>query len=124
MNGVTLRAGLALMVGISLGATSARGANRPTRPFENEASRPRVSPYMNLVNNPQGAATNYQSLVRPQLEQQGVNRSNRAAIGQLQRSAAPTRSQSTAQGNQKLRGTGHPTTFNDTSRYFPKQARR
>ncbi len=92
----------------------------PVRPFENTGGRrPSVSPYMNLVNNPQAGATNYQSLVRPQLDQSAVNRQQRAAINQLQRQA-PGRPQSGAQGNQKLRGTGHHTEFNNTSRYFPQ----
>jgi hypothetical protein len=118
VNGVTLRATwLSVVVLASLAATAL--ADRPKRPFESAASSPRVSPYMNLVNNQQGGATNYQSLVRPQIEQQSVNRSQRSAINQLQRQAAPTRSSSSPQGNQRLRGTGHSTVFNDASRYYP-----
>ncbi len=118
MNGVATRARLALFL-MLLGASSATAGERPTRPFENEARRPRVSPYLNLVNNQQAGATNYQSLVRPQLEQQSVNRSQRSAVQQLARQSAATRSQSTPQGNRQLRGTGHSTRFDDTSRYFP-----
>ena len=73
MNGVTLRTTwLSVVVLASLAATAR--ADRPKRPFESTATSPRVSPYMNLVNNQQGGATNYQSLVRPQIEQQSVNR--------------------------------------------------
>lgn len=118
MNGVTC-ATAALMLAV-FSAGPVHGGDRPVRPFENTGGRrPSVSPYMNLVNNPQGAATNYQSLVRPQLEQSATNQQQRAAISQLQRQA-PGRSQSSAQGNQKLRGTGHHTMFNNTSRYFPQ----
>jgi hypothetical protein len=73
---------------------------------------------MNLVNNPSAAATNYQSLVRPQLDQNNFNRRQSSAISQLQRQAAPVRAQSSSQGNQQLRSTGHRTLFNDTSRYY------
>ncbi len=119
MNGVSLRA-ISLIVVISLSALTApvRAAERTRRPFETDDRRPRVSPYLNLVNNNQPGATNYQSLVRPQLEQQAVNRNQRAALSRMQRTA-PTRSQSTSQGNQHLRGTGHRTTFDDLSRYYP-----
>lgn len=123
MNGVILRATTVITLLALAVTTSAHGSDRPRRPFETEDRRPRVSPYLNLVNNNQPAATNYQSLVRPQLEQQAMNRNQRAAINRLQRSAAPTRSQSTMQGNQHLRGTGHRTTFDDTSRYYPQLKR-
>ena len=77
---------------------------------------------MNLVNNQQGGATNYQSLVRPQLDQQTLNRKQSAAINQLSRGAAssPPTSRSTPHGsNGNLCTTGHRTVFNEVSRFYP-----
>jgi len=111
---------LVMSILLSWAIPAAHAANRPTRPFENEgARRPAVSPYMNLVNNAQSGATNYQSLVRPQIEQSSVNSRQRAAITQLGRQAATNRPQSSSQGNRQLRSTGHTTHFNDTSRFYP-----
>jgi hypothetical protein len=112
MNGVTTRAAWASLAIVMLSIE--------TSAAQNQATRPRVSPYLNLVNNTQAGATNYQSLVRPQIEQQSINRSQRAAVSQLQRQSAATRSASTPQGNSKLRGTGHHTVFGETSRYYPQ----
>ncbi len=78
---------------------------------------------MNLLNNSQPGATNYQSLVRPQLEQIAFNSRQSSAVNQLQRKGAPVRSQSSAQGNQQLRGTGHQTRFNDRSHFYPNAQR-
>ena len=108
------------LVVLFIASGSAHGQNRPQRPFDDAAPRrPSVSPYMNLVNNPLGAATNYQSLVRPQIEQNNFNSRQSSAIAQLQRQAAPIRTRSSAQGNQQLRSTGHRTLVNDKSRYYP-----
>ncbi|HVU88421.1 MAG TPA: hypothetical protein VHD36_13960 [Pirellulales bacterium] len=113
MNGVTTRTAWASLAVVMLMIETSQA--------QNQASRPRISPYMNLVNNPLAGATNYQSLVRPQIEQMNFNRSQRAAVGQLQRQSAASRSTSTAQGNSQLRGTGHRTVFDQTSRYYPQK---
>ncbi len=77
---------------------------------------------MNLLNNniANNIATNYQSLVRPQLEQQNFNAKSSSAIRGLQRGAASSQhSVSSSEGNQKLRGTGHHATRESYSHYYP-----
>jgi hypothetical protein len=97
-----------------------------SRPFDSAgARRPTVSPYMNLLNNNNGIATNYQSLVRPQVEQQNFNARSSSAIKGLQRQAASsaTRSASTHEGNVKMRGTGHTAGRENYSHYYPQLGR-
>jgi hypothetical protein len=103
------------------------------RPHDNAGAggrRPAVSPYMNLLNNTNGVATNYQSLVKPQLEQNNFNARSSSAIRGLQRQAAasgshaaPTRSASTHEGNVKMRGTGHSHVREGYSHYYPQLGR-
>jgi hypothetical protein len=101
------------------------------RPFDTTSRRPSVSPYMNLVNNQTGQATNYQSLVRPQLDQQNYNAQSASAIKSLQRGqskgsgsggkSAPggQNSKSSAEGNLKLRPTGHASSRENYSHFYP-----
>jgi hypothetical protein len=120
VNGIALRASLPPLIVVLALAAAASGQNGSKRNRANEQPRrPTVSPYMNLVNNPQGGATNYQSLVRPQLEQQATNRKQGVAIAQLGRQAFSGSPQPKSQGNGQLRSTGHRAVFNDTSRYYP-----
>ncbi len=91
-----------------------------SRPFESYARKPAVSPYMNLINNNNGVATNYQSLVRPQLDQNNFNNQSSAAIKSLQRQAgASQNSKSSSEGNLKLRATGHAAVRGNYSHYYP-----
>ena len=120
MNGIALRA--ALLVLIFAGSSAMARAQNRARPLDGESRRPTVSPYMNLINNQQGGATNYQSLVRPQLDQQKLNRKQSAAINQLRQASAsaPATSRSSPYGsNGNLRSTGHRTTFNEVSKFYP-----
>jgi hypothetical protein len=83
-----------------------------------------VSPYLNLFRDDfEGNDDfNYQTLVRPQLEQQRVNeqlqRQNYEIGRQLQAmSAAPDFN---PQGNQNLMPTGHQTVFGYHSHFYPQ----
>lgn len=131
MRTVTLAAALALLV---VAANTAEAQYKAkSRPFDNAgggARRPAVSPYMNLLNNTNGIATNYQSLVKPQLEQDNFNARSASAIRGLQRQAAAsasrsasTRSASTHEGNIKMRGTGHSHVRENYSHYYPQLGR-
>ena len=115
MNRGTLLAamGVAMTFGAMCGSTSAQNQQ-----FNNYARKPSVSPYMNLINNNTGIATNYQSLVRPQLDQRGFNQQSSSAIKQLQKSAAGP-SKSGAEGNKKLRSTGHIASTENYSHFYP-----
>jgi hypothetical protein len=83
----------------------------------NLTRRPTVSPYLNLVNgNNDPNLTNYQSLVRPQVNQQRVNNQQNAQINRLE--ARPPTSGNA--GSESLRSTGHQATWRNYSHYYPK----
>ena len=99
---------------------SAQSNSKKKRPFDDYLRRPSVSPYMNLTNNNTGTATNYQSLVRPQLDQQAFNRRSLAAINQLQGQAAnSTKSQTQTNGTQKAPASKHVATQTDSKKKRP-----
>lgn len=108
-----------LTVGIasSLLAVEASAQAPARRPVP--SSRPTVSPYLNLLNNQNPNVTNYQSLVRPQVNQQRVNSQQAASISRLQ--ARPPKSSNA--GNEALRSTGHQATWNYYSHFYPKKQR-
>jgi hypothetical protein len=115
-----------VIVGSIVGSAQAQYKAKP-RPFDGGgARRPAVSPYMNLLNNNTGLATNYQSLVRPQLEQQNFNARSASAIKGLQRQAyqSKDRSASTTEGNIKMRGTGHVASRENYSHFYPQMGGR
>jgi hypothetical protein len=122
---------LLLVIGVVIGlgavADSAQAQYKPqSRPFDTQSRRPSVSPYMNLVNNSNaGASTNYQSLVRPQLDQQNFNSHSASAIKNLQRSVdSPARSKAGTDGsNAKLRSTGHAASRQHYSHFYPTLGR-
>jgi hypothetical protein len=105
---------LAVGIGSSLFAADAM-AQAPRRPVP--SSRPTVSPYLNLLNNNNPNVTNYQSLVRPQVNQARVNSNQAAQINRLQ---AKKPSSGNA-GNESLRSTGHQATWNYYSHFYPKK---
>ena len=75
---------------------------------------PTVSPYLNLLqnNNQFNPVTNYQSLVRPLVDQQSNLQRQGASIQQLQQQIDTGR----AQGQ---RGTGHASFFMNYSHFYP-----
>lgn len=78
-------------------------------------SRPRVSPYLNLLRGGSSAAGNYVTLVRPELQAQ-------SALNQLRYQA--TQNAASIQGLQQQQGgvgalaTGHPVGFQTQGSYF------
>jgi len=98
-----------------------RQRQRPTR---YTPSRPTVSPYLNLFN-PAGATPSYQAYVRPEIQQQEVNRSVGRELTKLDRRTQPSasdsgrRSTGRGAGAGPLPGTGHATAFGDYSHFFP-----
>ncbi len=117
-------------IGTSIGVN---GGQRAEKPFTNVSNRPTVSPYLNLFNEGfSDGIDNYNTLVRPQIEQQRTNAQFRRQNDQLRRQeqSMNVRFQSlTASpafnpgGNQNIFSTGHRTLFNNTLQYYP-QARR
>ena len=86
-------------------------------------SRPTVSPYLNLVRRDGfGGVTNYQTLVRPQLEQREFARIQQAEIDRVrqQLSVQQRRIESVQQQRaQRVFSTGHPTRFMNLQQYYP-----
>ena len=106
-------------VNSALYAGNPRTNTNPGASLLNQAlyNRPTVSPYLNLTR-PGGVITpNYQSLVRPQMDQMRVNRAQRQSTTNLQREISSTRNQAVTPG-QQIRGTGHATNYMSYSQYF------
>lgn len=86
-------------------------------------SRPTVSPYLNLLR-PTGfsGVTNYQTLVRPQIEQRELARIQQAELNRVrqqvsvQQQALETVVQ---QRSKRVFSTGHRTQFMNTQNYYP-----
>jgi hypothetical protein len=97
--------------------------DRATKPFTNISSRPTVSPYLNLFNTSRTGNTdfNYQTLVRPQLQQQALNqqlqRQNLDTDRKVQALAARGAYSSPA-GSESQYPTGHQTTFMYTDHFY------
>ncbi|MEO1496339.1 MAG: hypothetical protein AAFV43_04235 [Planctomycetota bacterium] len=109
-------------------AGSGRGGSALTsKPFSNVTQDRGVSPYLGLFNETLDADFDqYNTIVRPQLQQQRVNQQLQRQQQQLnqrvqQISAQPAFS---PQGSQNALSTGHPTFFNNTLNYYPLRNQR
>lgn len=104
-------------------ALHSRSFNRQpiSKPFRNIQQQPTVSPYLNLVRDDNGGTANYQTLVRPQVEQLNINRQQELQYERLDRQFQDFRSESAypQQGAINLRETGHTTQFMNRSHYYP-----
>ncbi|HEY2841028.1 MAG TPA: hypothetical protein VGJ26_17875 [Pirellulales bacterium] len=131
MRQVTVKQAVALLA-IALGSfllvAEARAAGAPSSPRAQSgagagpgqgrqlpARRPSVSPYMNLLNNQNPNLTNYQSLVRPQVNQARISSQQNSRINRLE--APPPASGNS--GSQTLRSTGHQATYGNYSHFYP-----
>lgn len=92
------------------------------KPFKDVQRRPTVSPYLNLVRDDVDAAANYQTLVRPQIEQMEFNRQQEVQLQRLDRQFQQFRQESAYPigGSQDIRPTGHVTQFMNRSHYYPQ----
>jgi hypothetical protein len=104
---------------LSLGLSS----SRREKPFANVSTRPTVSPYLNLFREDLSDAgdLNYQTLVRPQIQQQQVNQefqdASRALSYRVQQiSARPAYHPG---GSKSQAPTGHQTVFGYYGRFYP-----
>jgi hypothetical protein len=104
-----------------------RGGGNVNKPFSNLTSAPTVSPYLNLFRNDLNGQSdfNYQTLVRPQLQQQQVNsqlqRQDLQNARRLQAIAA--QADFNPSGSKDEYPTGHQTVYNYTGHYFPAPQR-
>ena len=82
---------------------------------------PTVSPYLNLLQNNSvfSQASNYQSLVKPLIDQNAAIQRQGGAINRLQQQVNPGASSGRGGG----RGTGHTTYFMNYSHYYPAMKR-
>ncbi|WP_442482369.1 hypothetical protein [Aeoliella sp. SH292] len=94
-----------------------------SKPFSGITNSPTVSPYMNLFNDSITGDNdfNYQTLVRPQLQQQQFNQQVQRQAAQLNQrmSALSARNDYNVTGNQEVMPTGHSATFRYHSRFYP-----
>ena len=100
--------------------TGYRGYSRyhPNRTVRDQVfRRPTVSPYLQLVDRSSPSSTPYHSLVRPQLEQQQINRRQNIALQQLRQQTNAVRAQRSR--TEGIRATGHQTFFQNLSHYYP-----
>jgi len=95
--------------------------------LNNTLRRPTVSPYLNLLLPGNLPGTNYQTLVRPALEQQRINREQELQLNRLQQQFSTALQSSTTRPRheQGIRPTGHQAAFFHYSHYyFNQQPRR
>lgn len=101
------------------------GGGPAAKPFQDANLGPTVSPYLQLFNsdgtNPNAAIDNYQTLVRPQLQQQRFNRQVQQQAQALNARVQQISAQSAyqPQGSEQIMGTGHTTFFGYYGRYYP-----
>lgn len=88
------------------------------KPFQNASNGATISPYLNL-DRPENSEElpNYFTFVRPQFEQQSVNRRQQRELQKLERQVQATSYTAPASGA-GVSGTGHGTRFGNTGRYY------
>ena len=119
--GQSLRGGAA--IGLGLGRSS------PTRPSSSVSASPTISPYLNLFRDGLGGGDdfNYQTLVRPQLQQQQLNLQLQQQNVELSRRVQSISAQGAYQnpaGATGLSPTGHQTVFGYHGHFYPSAAPR
>jgi len=109
---------------LTSGSVSSLAPSRSPKPFSSVSSSPAVSPYMNLFREDfdGGGDFNYQTLVRPQLQQQQFNqqfqRQNMELAARVQSISAQSAYQNPA-GSESVYPTGHQTGFGTYMHYYP-----
>ena len=84
------------------------------------ASRPTVSPYLNLIGTNRFGVSNYQTLVRPLIEQREASLQNQANIQQLQQQFQSNQAAAMRRGSTGGVGqTGHPSRYFTYLHYYP-----
>jgi hypothetical protein len=98
-------------------------APRLGKPFSAYSPSPTVSPYLNLFRNDLsgGSDLNYQTLVRPQLQQQQFNSQAQRANYEIARRVQAIAAQGdyNTAGSKELYPTGHQTVFQYYGRHYP-----
>jgi hypothetical protein len=85
-------------------------------------NRPTVSPYLNLLRQQGvGSPPNYQTLVRPQLDQDRINSAQHRQMRNLQNQLTDL-DRTTVEPGETIRATGHRTDFLEFRNYFGSNA--
>ena len=97
---------------------------RASKPFSSVSSSPTVSPYLNLFRDDLDGSGdfNYQTLVRPQLNQLQLNQQFQNQNVELNRrvqAISAQRNYANPAGSEQIYPTGHPTAFGYHGRYYP-----
>lgn len=113
---------LASLLTIALSAPQvalAQGGINSFRGHSDNPNGPTVSPYLNLLNNNNqlNGVPNYQSLVRPLVDQQDAIRRQGNSLQKLQTQVNSTYNAPSGSG---LRGTGHASHFMNFSHFYPQ----
>ena len=108
----------------SSSSSSSLAPSRSPKPFSSVSSSPTVSPYMNLFREDfdGGGDFNYQTLVRPQLQQQQLNQQFQRENMELARRVQSISAQSDYQnpaGSESINPTGHQTAFGAYLHFYP-----
>lgn len=110
-------------------SASLLSSSSSSKPFSSVSSSPAVSPYMNLFREDFGGTSdlNYQTLVRPQVQQQQYNqqfqRQNMELSTRVQKISAQSAFQNAA-GSESIYPTGHQTGFGAYSHFYPGMSQR
>ena len=94
---------------------------RPVKPFTDIQRTPTISPYLNLTRDDDfNGLPNYFALVRPQLQQEEINRRQQRSIYSLNNDVRMIESRFAIppQGDPGIRPTGHAVYFMNYSHYF------
>ncbi len=111
--------GALCLMSLMITVAQAQGPYRPRSRSSalNNLTRPTVSPYLNLLRNDDAFIPNYQTLVRPLVEQRNSSLDNRRAIEDLERRPSVAATQGVLRAP-SLRTTGHTSYFSNTLQYF------
>jgi hypothetical protein len=99
---------------------------RPNKPFSSISRGPSVTPYLALEQPFSNSATNYYTLVRPQLEQQRINQQMQRQTELMQRQISQVSAQPPMNpaGSQLIAPTGHPAVYMNYGGYYQTPAPR
>lgn len=100
------------------------GVGGGSKPFSGFSPSPTVSPYLNLFNDSRNGSTdfNYQTLVRPQLQQQQFNQHSQNQAYEMSRRIQQISAQAdfNPEGSKTQYPTGHQTVFQYHGHYYPQ----
>lgn len=108
---------MAVLTALAVGVLAVLGGECQAQVTRPAFRRPSVSPYLNLLLPNDDGLPNYQTMVRPFVEQRRRNQDFAREIGALQ-SAVVENNIRDQRGDMGLRPTGHSTVFLNNSHFF------